>query len=183
MSRASRLAAELATHDPRDEREATSLAATLERLSRAPDPFDEEADVTHVTASAFVVSRRGLLLHRHRRLGIWVQPGGHVDAGEEPAEAAAREVHEETGLWARHLEPVSLYQVDVHPGPRGHTHCDVRYLMVADPIDPRPGPEESPEVAWYDFAAAAERAEGTLGAVIGRLGREVESLVGGWSDG
>ena len=37
---------------------------------------------THVTASGIVVGRRGTVLHRHKRLGIWMQPGGHIDAGE-----------------------------------------------------------------------------------------------------
>jgi ADP-ribose pyrophosphatase YjhB (NUDIX family) len=31
----------------------------------------------------------------------WVLPKGHVEEGEQPREAAVREVHEETGVWAR----------------------------------------------------------------------------------
>ena len=79
---------------PVDEREATSIAATLERLDWSVDLFDEEADPHHLTASAFVVSRRGVILHLHRKLSIWVQTGGHVDAGESPAAAALRETVE-----------------------------------------------------------------------------------------
>jgi 8-oxo-dGTP pyrophosphatase MutT (NUDIX family) len=38
-----------------------------------------------------------VVLHRHRVLGIWVQPGGHIDSGETPWDAAVRETAEETG--------------------------------------------------------------------------------------
>src|SRR5688500_10821251 len=39
-----------------------------------------------------------VLLHWHRRLGLWLPPGGHIDPGELPDEAAVRETLEETGL-------------------------------------------------------------------------------------
>ena len=52
----------------------------------------------HFTATAFVVRGDTTLLHWHRRLAQWMPPGGHVEPDEEPAEAALREVREETGL-------------------------------------------------------------------------------------
>ncbi len=162
------LIAELEALEVVDEREAASREATLGRLTWPGDPYDERADPRHVTASAFVVSSRGVILHRHRRLGIWVQPGGHVDAGEEPSAAALRECTEETGLVARHLDERVLH-VDVHPGPRGHTHYDVRYVLVADPSDPCPPAGESPDVFWFDFASARERAEPSLVAALFKL--------------
>jgi 8-oxo-dGTP pyrophosphatase MutT (NUDIX family) len=157
---------------PVDQREADSIAATLERLTWPGDCFDEESNDHHVTASAFVVSSRGVILHRHRRLGIWVQPGGHVDIGEGPEQAALRETLEETGLVAVHLEPVRLFHVDVHPGPRGHTHYDLRYVVVAPPLEPTPDIGESPEVFWFDFANASERAEPAMASALAKLGRE-----------
>ena len=162
------LVAELESLEAVDEREAHSIAATLERLSWAGDPFDEFTNDHHLTASAFVVSSRGVILHRHRRLGIWVQPGGHVDAGESPPEAALRECREEVGLAVRLLDE-RVFHVDVHPGPRGHTHYDLRYVLEAAPEEPRPGPGESPDVFWFDWAGARERAEPALVAALGKL--------------
>ena len=52
----------------------------------------------HFTATAFVVRGDATLLHWHRRLAQWLPPGGHIEPDEEPAEAALREVREETGL-------------------------------------------------------------------------------------
>jgi len=156
--------------EPVDDREAQSIAATVALLELPGDHCDEERDPVHVTGSAFVVSSRGVILHKHKKLGIWVQPGGHVDPGESPAEAAASEAFEETGLAVRHLDDGPLLvHVDVHPGPRGHTHHDLRYLLIADAVEPAPPPEESQEVAWFDFPSARERCEPALVGALGRV--------------
>ena len=97
-ARVDRLHTALRHHPPVDDRERLSLAIMDVELGRLPAPFDEQADLTHVTASAIVVGNRGIVLHRHRRLHRWLQPGGHIEAGESPEEAAARESVEETGL-------------------------------------------------------------------------------------
>jgi 8-oxo-dGTP pyrophosphatase MutT (NUDIX family) len=170
---------------PVDQRERESIERILIELDHLVDPFDEHADAVHVTASGIVMGERGVLLLKHRRLGIWVQPGGHIDAGEAPWEAALREVREETGLEvAMRNQPLvaaalsqvynqifTLDHVDVHPGPRGHTHLDLRYLMQAgvngESTDPCPPPEESQEVEWLDWAEAIGRADpGLRGALI-----------------
>ncbi len=139
--------------------------AELERLD---DPFDESADPTHVTASAIVVGRRGVVLHRHRRLHRWMQPGGHVDPGETPAEAALRESFEETGLELSHPSAgAELLHVDVHPAARGHVHLDLRYLLWAQDADPAPAPGESQDVAWFTWQDAEHIAdEALVGALI-----------------
>ena len=160
---------------PVNERERRSIEATLDRLTWPGDPFDEVADPRHVTASAFVVSSRGVILHRHRQLGLWIQPGGHVDVGETAPRAALRETLEETGLRARHLSPELLFHVDVHAGPRGHTHFDLRYVLVAEALDPTPSEGESPDVNWFDFAAAKRRCEPALAPALAKLATAVAS--------
>ncbi len=154
-----------------DTRERMSIEAFLVAFDQLRDPFNEDGDATHVTGSAIVVSELGVLLHRHKRLGIWLQPGGHIDAGESPWDAAVRETLEETGLTASHPpEGPLLVHVDVHPGPRGHTHLDLRYLLHAPAVDPSPGEGESPDVAWFSRAKALAIADpGISGALVALL--------------
>lgn len=161
------LRAAVARRVPADEREAACIVRFLAELDRLTAPLDEHADPTHVTGSAVVVGPRGVLLHRHKRLGIWLQPGGHVDAGEAPWETATRETAEETGIAARHpAGGPRLVHVDVHPAPRGHTHLDVRYLLHAGDVAPAPPPGESPAVRWFAWDDAVAVADaGLVGAL------------------
>lgn len=155
--------------------EVEAKAECLAAFDRLVDPFDRYADLTHVTGSAIVVGPEGVLLHRHRRLGRWLQPGGHVDGLEWPWEAAGREAVEETGLVVVEAGPSgpdgpALLQVDVHEGGRGHTHLDFRYLFgVEGSTVPHPPPEESQEVRWFRWSEAIEVADGALASLFRRL--------------
>lgn len=154
---------------PVDLRERISINALRDRLSWGDDPFRESTSPWHVTASAFVVSPRGVILHKHRLLGIWVQPGGHVDPGESPEDGARREVYEETGLLTEPFGDGRIFHVDVHRGPRGHTHYDLRYVLWNNGDEPSPGANESPDVEWLSFPAAVGRAEFALRPALERL--------------
>ena len=155
---------------PVDEREQASIERLEREITRLEAPFDEAADPVHLTASGFVVGTRGTVLHRHRRLGIWVQPGGHVDPGEWPAAAARRETTEETGLEVMHPpEGPLLLHVDCHLGPRDHTHLDLRFVLLSGDADPTPPPGESPEVRWCTYREAAELCDPSLVAALSRL--------------
>ncbi|HTW06309.1 MAG TPA: NUDIX domain-containing protein [Acidimicrobiales bacterium] len=142
-------------------RELESRRRTLVELDGLADPFSREAGPVHVTGSGFVVGRRGTVLLVHRKLGIWVQPGGHVDAGEAPWEAALREGNEETGLALQHPPGgPCLVHVDVHPAAAGHVHLDLRYLLECpDDADPAPQEGESANVRWFGLDAALEVAD------------------------
>ena len=155
-----------------DERERRSVERFLAAYDRLEHPFDIDADPVHVTGSGIVVGRRGVLLLEHKRLGIWLQPGGHVDPGETPWEAARRESCEETGLEVRFVGPLradgspELVHVDVHEGGRGHTHLDLRYLIDGGDADPDPPEGESQQVAWFDWDGAIALADpGLRGAL------------------
>lgn len=169
---------EVESFAPRTEREGQSRTRILLQLGRLSHPFDRGADHVHVTGSGIVIGSRGTLLHWHKRLGGWLQPGGHLDPGEAPHEAARRETREETGLAAEHPggRP-RLFHLDVHPAAAGHVHLDIRYLLVAPDSDPVPPEGESQQVAWFSLAAARVVADPGLIDALDRL----ESLdLPGW---
>ena len=158
---------------PVDEREQRSIERFGAELRRLTNPYDEHADPVHVTGSALIVDdARGIVLHLHKRMGRWFQPGGHLDPGESPADAALREGIEETGLALRHVDPSTIAHVDAHDGPSGHFHLDVRYRFEADPAaEPAPGPDESPECGWFGWDEAFAVADDGLAGYLRHLRR------------
>jgi 8-oxo-dGTP pyrophosphatase MutT (NUDIX family) len=154
--------AEVAAFAPATEREIASRERILAELGRLADPFSRTASPVHVTGSAIVSGPRGTVLHWHKRLGGWMQPGGHVDPGETPSQAALRETAEETGLPVRHpgAGPL-LIHLDAHQaGP--HVHLDLRYLLLSDDVEPSPQAGESQQVKWFTLAEAIELADAAL---------------------
>ncbi len=51
-----------------------------------------------LTACAFLIHEGKVLLVKHKKLGKWLGPGGHMEENELPHQAAEREFLEETGL-------------------------------------------------------------------------------------
>ncbi len=96
----------------------------------------------HLTASAFVLSPDGaaVLLIFHRKLGIWIQPGGHIEPVDANLLAAAqREVSEEVGVALEAPTAASIFDVDIHaiPARKGepeHEHFDVRFCFRASSL-------------------------------------------------
>ena len=92
----------------------------------------------HFTASAFVLSPDGrqLLLIHHAKLGLWLQPGGHIEVADVDLLAAARrELSEETGIDDAETLGEGIFDVDLHTIPAArepqHQHFDVRFLFRA----------------------------------------------------
>jgi len=136
---------------------AAARTTVLDFLRRAERPFERTAyDPGHLTASAIVVppGAAGCLLVWHRRLGRWLQPGGHIDPPDrDAAHAARREAVEETGVQLLDSDgaPV-LVGVDVHTIPAAgteprHRHFDLCFLFVAADTRIRAA-AENPRVRW-----------------------------------
>ena len=181
MNRREEVLRSIADHLPADPWETNSRRRALALLRWLSDPLDRDADPTHVTGSAIVVSEDGrVLMHRHRRLGLWLQPGGHLEPGEMPADAAVRETLEETGIRAHHPSGgPALVHVDLHEGPGAHLHLDLRYRLRASPGQPiAPAMGESRAVAWLQPEEACARGDRSLVAAV-----EAALSEGRWRNG
>lgn len=128
------------------------MASIVSQASREP--------TRDFTVAVFVVHNSQVLLHRHRRLKRWLPPGGHIEPGELPDDAAVREVWEETGVRAtlsgsspvnvalpgqpRQLtRPAGVQLTDIAPN---HQHIDLVYFATGVPGRPRV------QVGWFGVA-------------------------------
>lgn len=102
-------------------------------------------------------SRRVLLVHRPQ-YDDWSFPKGKLDAGETIAEAALREVREETGLLCRIVKQQAvdryLYQTK-----KGRIQQKVVHYFLMEPItlDIRVPGQEVDEAVWLELNEAAVR--------------------------
>ena len=157
MSLRAALRASLEPYRPLDPVEATHRERMLALAAVVGDPFRRDHFAPgHFTASAFILSPTGdaLLLVHHTKLDRWLQPGGHVEAGDIDLLAAARrEALEEVGLSDLACEVEGPFDLDVHVIPeRGaepaHEHFDVRFLFRA-PHERHLHSEESHDARWF----------------------------------
>jgi 8-oxo-dGTP pyrophosphatase MutT (NUDIX family) len=153
------LIAELSAYRPGDSREAQMSEALLRFVRAEPHCFERSLEQGHVTGSAWIVDRelqRTLLTH-HRKLGKWLQLGGHADGDSDIRRVALREACEESGLTSVVPARSEIYDVDIHEIPaRGrepaHFHYDVRFAFFADPAEPLQLSDESHALAWVRLA-------------------------------
>ncbi len=111
----------------------------VEFVRANPDYWSRANLAGHLTGSAWITDvrrERAVLLH-HKKLNMWLQPGGHIDADDaDLAQASLREAQEETGLFDLVLAQPGIFDLDVHriparPSEPEHWHLDVRFWFVS----------------------------------------------------
>lgn len=116
----------------------------------------------HFCVSVYVYDEkeRKVLLVKHKKMGLWVQPGGHVEPNESMEEAAIREVYEETGLTVElignrvprdcdYILPLAIQKNLVKDD---HIHMDFVYVAkVVGNNELVQNVEETDGIKWYSL--------------------------------
>lgn len=125
------------------------------------------------TSSVFIFTQtkedvKTLLLH-HNKLKKWMIAGGHIEFGENPAEAGVREAKEETGLdvelhsfihqpvnnfldakWVLPPEYVFEELIPAYKDEEEHIHVDFLFIgLVQDSSNTQMQEEESSSIGWF----------------------------------
>ncbi|MBN8716918.1 MAG: NUDIX hydrolase [Xanthomonadales bacterium] len=141
--------------------EQETVALFRELLADTGDPFRRERLAGHFTASCWLVDRAGerVLLTHHRKLGMWLQLGGHADGEHDLVQVALREAEEESGLAGLHIAPdifdLDRHWIPEHKGVPAHWHYDVRYVVHAGECEEFVVSPESLDLAWRGIDALA----------------------------
>jgi 8-oxo-dGTP diphosphatase len=155
-----------------------------------------------MTVSMYIIRKEQdawkCLVHMHRRLGVLMQIGGHIEIDETPWQTVAHELTEESGYTLAELEvlqPSRARQVRgavVHPvpclvnthtaGPAPHYHSDLCYVFVAQELPGRtPGEGESSDMRWMTIdEMKSHTKDKVLGDVIDIYETIVEDFTGAY---
>ncbi|MFI1014041.1 NUDIX hydrolase [Streptomyces sp. NPDC020965] len=145
----------------------------LDHLTAHPDGMWKSCASGHVTASALIIDpeRGRVLLTLHKKLGMWLQMGGHCEPGDPTlSRAALREAREESGIEGLTLlgsgAPVRL---DRHPIPAPcHWHLDVQYAALAPAGAVAAISDESLDLRWFAYAEVPEVADDSVVRLLER---------------
>ncbi|MEO5949519.1 MAG: NUDIX domain-containing protein [Candidatus Saccharimonas sp.] len=127
---------------------------------------------TDFTVTGYVVHDERVLMQIHRKHGIWLAPGGHVEWDQTPVEALYDELEQEAGIPRSALALIATnslqgfilrkksegvptpFDIDVHHIPATeaptHRHIDMAYALRSETDDVKPAPGESQTWEWMD---------------------------------
>jgi 8-oxo-dGTP pyrophosphatase MutT (NUDIX family) len=135
--------------------ETAAHARILDFVTRQPACFERATPEGHITGSAWILdhARAACLLTHHKKLNLWLQPGGHADGDSDVQAVAHREAREESGIPDLTLLSPEIFDVDVHVIPARkqdpeHLHFDIRFAFVALEGAQYVVSDESHALAW-----------------------------------
>ncbi len=130
----------------------------LSFLQANKNPFSRKNQHGHFTGSAWIVNpdKSKILMTHHKKIGKWLQLGGHADDEEDLLKVSQREAKEESGLNNFVILSKEIFDMDIHEIPSigsepKHLHYDIRFLLEANPEESIIVSDESYDVAWIEL--------------------------------
>ena len=128
----------------------------IKAILSSDHPFSRKNQEGHITASGLVIKDDKVLLIFHPYIKRWFQPGGHIEEGGSPIEAAIREVYEETGYFCEldsdNQDPIDIdiHEIPENPkkGEGAHLHIDLLYRLR---VLRQEQSVEDIEFQWFSF--------------------------------
>jgi len=139
--------------------ETEHLNQLLKFIEQESECFERTLKKGHITGSSFILNyeKNAIALTHHKKLNLWLQPGGHSDGDPDTLNVALREAQEETGITSLAILHTDIFDVDIHKIPEtskepAHYHYDIRFLFRA-PADAKfVMSEESNDLTWAPLA-------------------------------
>ena len=119
----------------------------------------ERENPGHITGSVWIINNEEThaLLTHHKKLGMWLQLGGHADGDPHIPTVAMKEAVEESGIEDLEFVIEGIYDIDIHPLPsKCLAHYDIRYILKAPPNAIYTVSHESHDLAWVEIAQLSE---------------------------
>ncbi len=121
------------------------------------------------TARTVTIDNQGhVLLGRYPGGDTWAIPGGVIDPGEQPADAAVRECYEETGISCvpEALTSITVSGLVIHDSGDLTQHLDITFRCRATGGKASPGDSEFQDVRWHRAAALPAYEHGIIAQAL-----------------
>lgn len=143
-------------YNPDDQNEKIYKAQMLDFLDKYDNNFSRDQEYGHFTGSSLLLNSdcTHFMLMHHKKIGIWLQLGGHCDGESDVLLTSIKEAQEESGINEIEFLSDKIFDIDVHKFPamknlNEHFHFDVRFLLKTVGNDKIIVNEESHDVKWF----------------------------------
>ena len=144
--------------EPMDGEEARDKELILDWLSSGQPIYREENPQSHLCAYFPVVNpqKTQTFLVHHKKSGLWLPNGGHVEKGEGLEQTVIRELEEELGIvWNKKVKPFFVSRITTKGQDAGHIHNDVWFLVeINEKTKLTPDKREFFDWGWFNIDEA-----------------------------